>query len=734
MSVNSFDSEDIDLCDIESSFEMNSPGAKPGMLPTNEGDGIKPVIIDPIFELSESKETSETLTVMDSLLPMVKLLLGLALEEGVSVFSPKLYHVLGSITEDVRESIYAYARQVGEIIITDNFEGKYGLSPDVILCLAQIQIPGRPLFPSLHRLRIVNGHASLDYLRLFLSPSLRIIELAKIPQDRHTSILSFLTAAVEEVLNLDTLILGGRLPRAVVDMCLRFECLQRLELVDALSSLDSTLLRRVGHLEHLETLYIDGSAASYTPSPTTIQAGLEEARRMAEKEAELAKEAELKRKWEEEEKERLEVEALVERLRAEAEAERIEAKQGKRDAKSSMRLAMEAEAKRIKNEEEAKCKLEDEAKRLALAKEKRRAARRLEEEAKRQAEAKEAKRKAKAEEAKRQVESEEKYNSQPEAEEDNRLWGKQVAKHLWGPAKEEAGKRFMEEETPYIMENGPSSTLQFLPVSSLETLSEVEASRPFVQLFKHLSSLTIRGDPAMIQDLVDDISSVSLKHMNLFLDVTYAPESSRSTILACKRFSSTVDAAVIRWRESLLDITLLTNNQMPSTLTKATVRNLARLCNLERFEVGGWNVDPSVLEDICCSVATKPSKLKILRLPDNASATGIQFDHLSQIVEACPDLVSLRCRIDHLPNVCDYPKRSSHKLEVLTIGNAQPHPSMQVPLQIARYLDLLFPNLEELVALGGPKQNAEQWEYIRDLVKMYQAARSDERSWIEGGL
>jgi len=176
-------------------------------------------------------------------------------------------HIYGSINETARHTICSYAERVGEFTLTDDVrDGEEKLNPSVFLYLAQLQSPHMPLFPNLRRLRIVNAYCSLDYLRLFLSPLLETLEIVGLSEECQATLLSFLSATVVEVPNLSTLILGpGRLSRDVVNICLGFDWLKHLELVNAVSEVDHRLLKDIGHLEHLETFVIDAQDVGYTP-------------------------------------------------------------------------------------------------------------------------------------------------------------------------------------------------------------------------------------------------------------------------------------------------------------------------------------------------------------------------------------------------------------------------------------------------------------------------------------
>jgi len=192
----------------------------------------------------------------------------------VDMYSNPIQYIHGTIEENDRARLYAYAAQVGDLTFSDNVrDGEGSIGPGVFLRLAQLQIPGHPLFPSLKRLRVIDANSSLDYLPLFLSPSLQILEVFGVPEDRRASFLSFITTAVDSAPHLVALFLGpGRIMRDALKMCLKFTRLKRLELANATASLDFQLLRDIGYLERLTHLLIDNGFATYDPSDAVKEA------------------------------------------------------------------------------------------------------------------------------------------------------------------------------------------------------------------------------------------------------------------------------------------------------------------------------------------------------------------------------------------------------------------------------------------------------------------------------
>ena len=175
------------------------------------------------------------------------------------------YYVRGKIAKSGQETFYNYAKRIGTLTLghpSSNHRVKRTISPQVFLRLGQLQgLANGSLLPSLRRLQICTSDGSyLDHLDLFLSPSLKSLELSKMPTNvgHSSSIILFLDNTAEVSPDLETLILGPfELPQKLLDPCVKFRQLQRLELRGVSFSTTGTILGDIGSLEHLKEFILE---------------------------------------------------------------------------------------------------------------------------------------------------------------------------------------------------------------------------------------------------------------------------------------------------------------------------------------------------------------------------------------------------------------------------------------------------------------------------------------------
>jgi len=132
----------------------------------------------------------------------------------------------GKITDSDRQSFDTYAKRIGKANLISKFR-QPSLSPQILFRLGQVQGSHGLLLPSLHHLRILNGWY-LEHLELFLSPSLRTVEINAMRVDVSLStILPFLANLRDVAPGLEALLLGPcELSLQVLNMCLQFKQLQ----------------------------------------------------------------------------------------------------------------------------------------------------------------------------------------------------------------------------------------------------------------------------------------------------------------------------------------------------------------------------------------------------------------------------------------------------------------------------------------------------------------------------
>jgi len=581
---------------------------------------------------------------------------------------------------------------VGEFTLTDDVQdGEGKLNPNVFLRLAQLQGPLAPLFPNLRRLRIVKADYSLDYLHLFLSPSLETLEIVGLGEDCQASLLSFLSAAVVEVPNLSNLIIGsGRLSCDVVNTCLGFYRLKHLELVNAVSEVDHRLLKDIGRLEHLETFVIDAQGVGYTPSQAILQAEEDERARV------IAEEEHRRQRIEEEECARAVAQEEILRQQMEEfkreRQRRFEEVEERRRKAALPRIAGTCWVCRKNSNPKGKpigtvC-------RSCLRKE----------------------------ENEREMEEEDQ-----EREDAWRSWEETLEeKKRCEEAAVECRRR---KERDDGLDTSATSSFPEADDGSV-TQASIDCQEPLSHpRFPKLLSITVRGSAEMMQDLVELITSPSVAHF--CLDMVLAQPSPSSSITATSpsmRFVATVDSALRRWAGTMAHVTL--SCLLPSVASKLpdeTVGVLVRLPHLEHLEVNGWDVASNIADHFCSPAAAKTTKLKALHLPNDGNTASIPLSKLQIIAGACPNLISLRCRLDNLLHIPGYsvPAQisSPHLLETLSVGDILPSLGFGAVLEVARYIDNLFPRIKDIKPLEGVAQNTEQWRQIDQLVKFRQAGR-----------
>jgi hypothetical protein len=140
--------------------------------------------------------------------------------------------------------------------------------------LAQLKIhdtPG-PLLPSLKQLRVVQpNELSISQLPLFFTESLRSLEATGVPTDQQSAFLSFLITLIGEAPLLSTITLGpGSFTSRCLNVCLKFDHLSHLEILDAASTIDPKFLVAIGGLPELETFILNARTASYKSPPVAI--------------------------------------------------------------------------------------------------------------------------------------------------------------------------------------------------------------------------------------------------------------------------------------------------------------------------------------------------------------------------------------------------------------------------------------------------------------------------------
>jgi len=580
------------------------------------------------------------------------------------------YYVHGQISKLDWETLHDYAKRVGELSLTETCGAQAGemshLAPQVFACLAHLQDPNDTLFPSLYRLCITGTSTALDFLHLFLSASLSTLEFAEIPVHgpRYSSLLSFLASAIDEAPYIKTILFGpGQVPNRILDTFLKYRCLHRLELSEVTLPITYLVLESIGSLEQLEAFVLrDAGTSSYVPSKPAGSTSQKPVLPAAQK----AKFSFGKDSSDESD------DSFPNSSIKPSSAEIIAAATA---AASGTTLA----PKRSPSP------------------------------------------------------SEWSHCSSPEPTPPTSMSGNLVAAGV--------------EEVIQVVDN-----------FSVPENSSVRSGK----FFTLLKELTIAGSPELIEDLINYVSSPDVRQLSITFRAAVKPSSrsvaqpskptpttsgimrSRSKITAKKaspspektivyvpqkeesRIFQQIRLSMQKWAKTLGSVSLCGDGTTKPAISfpNDLFESLLLGQYTEKLELTNFDLD-SVDSSLRRLKEVTPSKLKILHLPFHISTSGISLSRLRHIAQYCPQLTSFRCRFKHLSNIPTYdvPDPLSHQLEVLSVVNAEPHPEHHRLLQIAGYLDILFPNLKWIESHQGTGCNGDQWRSVLDLVKLCQAVR-----------
>lgn len=151
------------------------------------------------------------------------------------------------------------------------------VSADTVTRLAiALRDVDKPLFPRLKRLRLEDVDSQLPYLWFCVNPSLETLEVVAIPEHCQITISAFFKELVLNVPGLSNIILGpGEISASVLQSSVQFTHLRQLKITDAATSLDYGFLRAVAALRNLELFDIDARSATYTPYTPPVAAPTE---------------------------------------------------------------------------------------------------------------------------------------------------------------------------------------------------------------------------------------------------------------------------------------------------------------------------------------------------------------------------------------------------------------------------------------------------------------------------
>lgn len=264
---------------------------------------------------------------------------------------------------------------------------------------------------------------------------------------------------------------------------------------------------------------------------------------------------------------------------------------------------------------------------------------------------------------------------------------------------------------------------------------EDAADAPEKQYFLKLKTLEMNGPTALVDSLLKRIASPHLSSIHISLCAPNGPGPSTILTKAQACIIHCFQVMGSNWSKSLRSVVVdlqtpdFTIPPQRNILDVKKVLSDLRLLNaLEVLDVRTWKLAsfPEELEGLARSWPL----LKEIRLPVGSDCPPLFLDSFYTLARHCPDLQVLQCMVD-LDVIPSFPLADrekfvlSHELKVLSVGTRRLPSDHRELLAVARYLDMLFPHLQDIIALDV--HNSTYWQQIRDTVKMYQHIRDDEK-------
>jgi hypothetical protein len=182
-----------------------------------------------------------------------------------------------------------------------------------------------------------------------------------------------------------------------------------------------------------------------------------------------------------------------------------------------------------------------------------------------------------------------------------------------------------------------------------------------------------------------------------------------------------------KWHNTLVSVSLKNDSPTSFLLPHDIFEDLLLCQDMKHLEITGMDIDS--MNRTLLRLSRVSSRLENLHLPVHFDAPGIPPARLRDIAESCSHLKTLRCRLrtwDMNPSDISVLSPLSHQLEVLSVCNERVQLTQHLSIGIARYLDSIFPRLNSIHTHNEGGSNTEQWAFIFDMVKSYQAVRMDE--------
>ncbi|KAF8147261.1 hypothetical protein B0H34DRAFT_803403 [Crassisporium funariophilum] len=288
----------------------------------------------------------------------------------------------------------------------------------------------------------------------------------------------------------------------------------------------------------------------------------------------------------------------------------------------------------------------------------------------------------------------------------------------------------------FAIQSCANPTPPSLPEAPKDSLPDPPSTR--TPKFRLLTNFRATGHLALLQDLVDSISSTNLEAVSLTLIDPYSPPvttavkkqkigtkkitSNRSPVVRLNSIPKTFSLGKFISRSEVylksFSISFIAHPSRSNVplLKQNTFRHLLSCQALRHLEVQGWQLE-SANDALLELEFSASSPLESLHLPSNESV--ISLAALCRIAYARPNLRSLQCRIEPLSSIPEFTVPalgiSSNSLQTLSLIGDYSIPDTRQLLRVARYLYGLFPELKEI---KGDESNEDSLQWSDLLYEM----------------
>ncbi|KAF9531223.1 hypothetical protein CPB83DRAFT_904788 [Crepidotus variabilis] len=710
MSLSSFDSEDFDPCELESNLSLPmSATSSP-----NEAGSFVP--------LEASQIVQKDLTALESLVPLIDELPGLILENQV-------YYASQPLSKTERDALLSKASSIVDLTLTEQ-SGGGKLSAGVFMTLAKAQPYDESLFPSLKYLRLKDAGSYMNYLDLFLGPSLEGLEISAVPDIHEESLLSFLKAAAVQLPRLKSLVLkDGNISLTSLSTYLQLKSLQSLALFNCPSTFDLSFFKAIGSLPSLEE-FVFKPTQEYSYSSEFLAEGLNElvelsvARLRVDDEInslEVQVEELRERKPNFQRKEETfvarftEVTSVLEELHLGS--CRLSSMASAYEYQPYLRKTMQQQQELYGIPSDRFDAAMDLISELGLERRKIKAKSKL------------LLRRVIRDKLRAYIEA----NNPVSDEHDTlaRLEKLETTLEMLGQQRDSIIAKSAALGVDGVNANGVGNSLSTSTTSQHQHEPDAQGQR-IAPLFSHLRVLEASGSMGLIVDLISATQAPAIQRLSLTVNTPLSdtPDVREVELGGLNNILQKLE----RWHETFKSVSLAVSGLQvpPPSISSSLFSKLLHSPQIERIDLSGFEIEDIHTSFDGLNTAVSHSKLQHLHIPFQPNRPGISLSRLRQIAEACPDLVSLQCRFENIADVKQHtlgeaaPNPMSHKLRVLNVGNIGQQLDPGILLHVARYLDVLFPHLESIKPLESASQNMSQWSFVGDMVKAFHSARLDD--------